>query len=260
MTLSSSVTLSLAAALVVLPLALVRSAAPWRSGATPAPAARQTPVGTVPPVAQPTPTLPAAKREPVRTAPPAAARPAPPGLNWDDAEALRRKIARIERRLRTGRPAADGPVAVSQREINSFFNLTMAERIPAGVSDLELLLMRDAVEARARVDLDRLKGQLPTAASGVLLLLSGTVPVEVRGKVVAVEGAGRLEVERATVGGMSLPPSLVVHLVSVSTRTAARPQGVDLLAPFPLPWTAREVRVEPGRLLVTFAAKAQDRP
>ena len=44
-------------------------------------------------------------------------------------------------------------------------------------------------------------------------------------------------------------------MVSLSTRNAKRPQGFDILAPFPLPWTARDVRLEPGRARVSFAAK-----
>jgi len=59
-------------------------------------------------------------------------------------------------------------------------------------------------------------------------------------------GTGRITVEEASVGGVSLPAGMVAQLVSMSTRTASRPQGFDILAPFPLPWTAREVRLEPA--------------
>jgi hypothetical protein len=185
-----------------------------------------------------------------------ARKPAPPGLSWDDADELSRKIARVQRRLRTGRPAAEEPVVVTQRELNSFLNLTHAARIPEGVSGLELVLLRDALDLRGVVDLDRVKGKLPSGgATSLLALLSGTVPVSLRGRLRAANGTGQIEVQEATVGGVSLPAAMVGQMVGMATRSASRPQGLDLLAPFPLPWTAREVRVEPGRLMVTFAQK-----
>ena len=58
--------------------------------------------------------------------------------------------------------------------------------------------------------------------------------------------------EEALVAGISLPPALVAQIVSQSTRSAKRPQGFDILSPFPLPFTARRVRLEPGRALVDF--------
>jgi hypothetical protein len=182
--------------------------------------------------------------------------PAPAGLSWDDADQVERLVARIERRLRTGRSAADGPVLVTERQLNSYVNLTLAPSIPRGVTGLQLRLAQGRLAAQAQVDLDRVKGQLPPGAvGGVLALLSGTLPVELGGRLVAANGSGRIEIERASVGGVSLPASLVAQIVSLSTRSARTPQGVDILAPFPLPWTAREVRLEPGRALVSFSSR-----
>ena len=91
--------------------------------------------------------------------------------------------------------------------------------------------------------------------AGLLALLSGTVPVDLQGRLVAANGTAHVEIEQASVGGVSLPASLVAQIVSLSTRNAKQPQGFDILAPFPLPWTARDVRLEPGRALVSFFAK-----
>jgi hypothetical protein len=59
-------------------------------------------------------------------------------------------------------------------------------------------------------------------------------------------------VEEALVGGISLPPTMLAQLVGQSTRSAKKPEGFDILSPFPLPFTARRVRLEPGRVLVDF--------
>jgi hypothetical protein len=212
-----------------------------------APASRRSPAQPAPAVARPPAPAPAAT--PLRP-------PAPPGLSWDDADEVARTVTRIERRLRTGRSAADETLVVTERQLNSYVNLTLASLLPAGVSGLQLRLQKDRLGAQAQVDLDRVKGQLPPGATGGLLaLLSGTVPVELQGRLVAANGTARVEIEQAIVGGVSLPASLIAQMVTLSTRNGQRPRGFDILAPFPLPWTARDVRLEPGRALVSFFAK-----
>ncbi len=182
------------------------------------------------------------KGQPVR-------RPAPAGLSWEDADYVAGTLARIERRLGAGKPASRQPIVVTERQLNSYVRL--AAKLPPALTNLELGLQKDALLARGSLDLDQVKSKMPQGA-GLLALLSGTVPVELRGRLWSAEGKGRVEVEQATVAGISLPPSLVAQIVSQSTKNAQRPQGFDILAPFPLPYTARRVRLEPGRALVEF--------
>jgi hypothetical protein len=174
---------------------------------------------------------------------------APAGLSWEDADYVTGTLARIERRLGAGKPASRQPIVVTERQLNSYVRL--AAKLPPAVTNVELGLQKDTLLARGTLDLDQVKSRMPQGA-GLLALLSGTVPVELRGRLWSAEGKGRLEVEQATVAGISLPASLVAEIVSQSTRNAQRPQGFDMLAPFPLPYTARRVRLEPGRALVEF--------
>jgi hypothetical protein len=142
---------------------------------------------------------------------------------------------------------------VTQRQLNSWVNLTLASKIPEGVSGLELGLEKDRVVARGMLDLDRLKSKIPQGTGASLLaFLSGAVPVELRGRFSSADGTGRVEVEEALVSGISLPPAVLAQVVSQSTKSATRPAGFDILSPFPLPFTARRVRLEPGRALVDF--------
>jgi hypothetical protein len=205
----------------------------------------------------PSPRRPAAAPARAPLAAPTPARPpAPPGLSWEDADQVSQTLARIERRLRTGRPAAERPLVVTERQLNSYLNLALATALPPGISGLELRISQDRLGAHALVDLDRVKGKLPPGATGGLLaLLGGTLPVELSGRLAATNGTGRIDVDQASVGGVSLPASLVAQIVSLSTRSAKQPRGFDIAAPFALPWTAREVRLEPGRALVSFFPK-----
>jgi hypothetical protein len=175
--------------------------------------------------------------------------PAPAGLNWEDADWVAGTLARIERRLGAGKPASREPIVVTERQLNSYVRL--AARLPPALTNLELGLQKDRLLARGTLDLDQVKSKIPQGA-GLLGLLSGTVPVRLSGRVWSAEGTGRVEVEEATVAGISLPPSLIAQIVSQSTKNPQRPQGFDILAPFPLPYRARRVRIEPGRALVEF--------
>ena len=178
---------------------------------------------------------------------------APAGLSWADADWVAETVARVERRLSAGKPASRQTIVVTERQLNSWVNLSLASKIPEGLSAVELGLQKDRVVARGVLDLDRVKSKVPQGAgAGLLTFLSGAVPVELRGRFSSAEGSGKVEVEEALVAGISLPPALVAQIVSQSTRSAKRPQGFDILSPFALPFTARRVRLEPGRALVDF--------
>jgi len=179
--------------------------------------------------------------------------PAPAGLSWQDADWLSDTVARVEKRLSAGKPASRETIVVTERQLNSWLNLSLAGKIPEGLTGFELRLQQDRLLARGMLDLDRVKAKAPQGlGTGLLAFLSGSVPVELRGRFSSAEGKGRVEVEEALVSGISLPPGVVAQIVSQSTRTGAKPQGFDILSPFPLPFTARRVRVEPGRALVDF--------
>jgi len=179
--------------------------------------------------------------------------PAPEGLSWEDADWVAETVARIERRLGAGKPASRQTIVVTQRQLNSWVNLSLASKIPQGLSGLEVGLDKDRVVARGVLDLDQVKSKVPPGAgAGLLALLSGAVPVELKGRFSSADGTGKVEVEEAIVAGISLPPAAVAQIVGQSTRSAKRPQGFDLLSPFPLPFTARRVRLERERALVDF--------
>ncbi len=189
---------------------------------------------------------PAPKGNPVRP-------PAPAGLSWADADWVAETVARVERRLGAGKPASRETIVVTQRQLNSWVNLSLASKIPEGLSGLEVGLQKDRLVARGTLDLDRVKAKVPQGlGAGLLAFLSGAVPVELRGRFSSAEGTGKVDVEEALVGGISLPPSLLAQIVGQSTRSAKRPEGFDILSPFPLPYTASRVRLEPGRALVDF--------
>jgi hypothetical protein len=143
--------------------------------------------------------------------------PAPAGLSWEDADWVAETVARIERRLGAGKPASRQTIVVTEKQLNSYVSLSLAAKIPPALSDIELDLQKDRFFAHGVLDLDLVKSKVP-AGAGLLAFLSGSVPVELRGRFSGADGKGRVEVEEALVAGISLPPAMVAQIVSQSTR------------------------------------------
>jgi len=182
---------------------------------------------------------------------------APSGLSWEDADQVAETVARLERRLKAGKPASREPIAVSERQVNSYVRLGLASKIPPSLSGLSFRFEPGRLVADGVLDLDAVRSKIPPSGPGTLLsFLSGTVPIALKGRFQGANGQGHVEIEEALVAGISLPSALLAQMVAQATRSAKQPQGFDLLAPFPLPWTARSVRLEAGRAVVDFAQDA----
>jgi len=186
-----------------------------------------------------------------------AARPVPPrpGLTWEAADALDRRLKAIESAYKARRRISTPSVVVLQAELNSWVNLTLAPQLPPGVSDLDLLLEKDRVTAKGIVDLDKLPVKQAAGASAwnPINYLSGRVAVELRGRLTTPEvGFGSFEAEEVRLATFPIPPSVVAQAVARSTKSAQHPEGFDILAPFRLPYAAKRVRLQPGKALLEF--------
>ena len=180
-------------------------------------------------------------------------RPAPTraGLSWAEADALTRKLADIEVRARRT-PRKAETVRVTQGEVNSFLNLTYAPEMPTGVTDVDVLFGMQKITARALLDLEQFRGTVEIPAFSPLALLSGRVPVELTGRFVNQDGFGAIEWESAYISSFRVPISMLEQIVVASTRTAERPEGFDIHAPFRLPYEVKSVRLEPGLAFLAF--------
>jgi hypothetical protein len=186
-----------------------------------------------------------------------APRPVPrPGLSWAEAEALDRKLTAIEKqRVVAPRKSRPETVTVTESELNSYLNLTMAEKLPKEVKNLEVhLLEHERLQANGLVDLDKVKAKVAATSSSwnPLLLMGGFVPVQLRGRLVNRDGFGSIVWEDVQVNTWSLPVSLLEQMVASATKKPDNPDGVDISAPFRLPYSVRRVRLETGRAFLEF--------
>src|SRR5687768_4886624 len=88
----------------------------------------------------------------------AQAPPAAPPLSNAAALTLAKKLASIEKRGRS-KPKGSGKaetVVVTEHELNSYLNLTLARDLPKGVSDVHFAIQRERLEATGQLDLDSL--------------------------------------------------------------------------------------------------------
>ncbi len=107
------------------------------------------------------------------------------------------------------------------------------------------------VSARAIVDLDTALKPNERGLLDPLAWLGGKVEVTAAGTLQAANGTGRLAIERATLGGVAVPTSLLQQLISYYSRTPDQPQGFKLNQPFALPAHIRAVETARGLATIT---------
>jgi hypothetical protein len=180
-----------------------------------------------------------------------------PGTSWADANALQVKLDGVAARQRQGR--AVPALTVTEGELNSYVNLSLAQQIPKGVRDVDLRIVDERLLARALVDITPFRGQV-TATGGwsPLSLLPDVVPVNVKARLVDVQdGFASLELEEVRMSSIPLPPGVLAQVVAASTKAPSRPDGFDLLAPFRLPYSVRRIRLSVGQAILEFLPPAK---
>jgi hypothetical protein len=141
---------------------------------------------------------------------------------------------------------------IEEGEVNAYLAHYLQAEIPPGISTPTLRIHGDRLlSATATLDLDALNASRPPAEGfDPVRLLRGSLAAKVSGRLVTENGTGRFELESAELGGIPLPRALVSQLVTRFSTSADQPQGIDLDAPFDLPSSIREIRVEPGQVTV----------
>lgn len=177
--------------------------------------------------------------------------PAQPAAAHDPAAELARKIEQI-RKPAPGKPGAPRSLELNEGELGAYLNGSLRGQVKE-VQDVSVRLERDRLAASGLVDFDQIRGKLPPLGPfNPLTLLTGRVPAEVVGRLLSADGFATFELESVQVGPISVPLTLVEQAVAASTKSADRPEGVDIHAPFRLPYQVRRIRLLPGRAVVEY--------
>jgi hypothetical protein len=179
--------------------------------------------------------------------------PARPPFSVADAESLGRKLEAIKQRNVAKGQKGRETVTVSESELNSYLNLKYAAQMPAGISDVDVRFKVDLVQARGLLDLDRVRDKMPAQSPwSPIALLRGKVPVELSGRLETRDGFGTLQIEEASIASVPVPMAFLEEIVSYATKNATDPDGIDLNAPFRLPYAMNRVRFELTRAVLYF--------
>jgi hypothetical protein len=175
------------------------------------------------------------------------------GVSWEEADSLARKMLALEKR-RVERSTKRETVLVTEGELNSYLTLAYAPKMPKGVTGVSVRLDQDRIEASGVVDLDQVGAAEKKEKSrwSIRSMLAPSVPVLLRGKLINQDGFGTLEWEEIRLSSLPLPLSALAQMVASATRSARYPTGWDIYAPFRLPYAARRIRLEPGRVFLDF--------
>jgi len=174
-------------------------------------------------------------------------------LTRGDATSMEQKLVMIAAR---GNMPAGGPrqlvrTSFTDREVNAFLKYSELVHLPAGVVEPRLTIA-DAghLEGRAIVDLDTIRKSKDRGMLDPLAYVSGQVEVVAIGTLRAANGQGTFDLQSATLGGVSIPKSLLQELITYYSKTPDSPSGFDLDKPFPLPAAIQTVETRRGTATV----------
>jgi len=174
-------------------------------------------------------------------------------VSRQQADSFVKKVAIINQRAAASPPStAARRTVVSESEVNSWFAYRGQDLIPKGVTEPKLTIIGNGrVMGVATVDLDAVSRQNASGSTFDLWkLVGGRMPISVTGVLQTKSGRGQFDLQSATLGGVPVPKALLQELLSYYSRSADRPDGVRLDAPFSLPAKIQQIEVGTGQAVV----------
>jgi len=166
-----------------------------------------------------------------------------------DAASMQKKVKAMAARGEKS-PSKSAPAlrtTFTDREANAYFKVYGHEFLPVGVLEPQVVIDEGGkVRGRAIVDID----QAWKDRSWLFSWIGGKVEVVAIGTLRAADGQGIFEIENTTLGGVSVPLSILQTLVSFYSKTPDHPRGFELDQPFELPSGIRSVETRKGAATV----------
>ena len=162
---------------------------------------------------------------------------------------MQRKLAAITARGTEppSTPARLLRTSFTEREVNAYFKYDGAVHIPVGVVDPQIVIADNGqLEGKAVVDLDAVRKAQPSAMLDLVAMFAGSVEVRAVGRLTTADGKGTFVLDRASVGGLPVPKSLLQSLVTHYSRNPDLPDGFNLDKPFDLPAAIRMIEMQRG--------------
>jgi hypothetical protein len=155
-----------------------------------------------------------------------------------DAARMKTKLTAIAERGSTPPKTGQPPLTTTftDRELNAYFKIDGPDVLPPGLENPQVTI-EDAsrVRGRAILDLDVVLKTRERSMFDPLAWLTGKTEITTVGLVRGAGGKGTVQIEGVTLGGITVPITLLQQIVNYYTRTPERPAGIDITKPFDLP-------------------------
>jgi hypothetical protein len=166
-----------------------------------------------------------------------------------EAASMQKKLAAIMTRAEKppSKPTAPLRTSFTDREANAYFKLFGPDILPDGLLDPRVAIDDGGkVRGRAIVDIDTAWKD----RNWLFSWMTGKVEIVAVGTLKSANGKGQFAIESTTLGGVSIPVSVLQTLVSSYSRTPESPRGFQLDQPFTLPASIRSVETRKGAATV----------
>tara|TARA_B100000949_G_scaffold234415_1_gene253413 strand:- start:1066 stop:1662 length:597 start_codon:yes stop_codon:yes gene_type:complete len=146
--------------------------------------------------------------------------------------------------------AGSRTVVFSERSLNGYLRFQGESFLPTGLSNVSVEIQEAGrLIGTGMLNLDEM-GDFPGGSTGVLQLLSGSLPVSIT---VAVEETGKrlhFTLEVVQIGPVTLPSTLAGLLVRRYSVSERYPDGFDVSAPALLPSAVQDIHIQQGRISI----------
>jgi hypothetical protein len=135
---------------------------------------------------------------------------------------------------------------LTESDLNAYLAAKIKERPRKDVESLRIEMKESIFTTFLKLDMDEVEVKGDSMAKSLLkALFRGKQTIEFDGRLTTDNGKATYEVERATLNGVPLPPSLVNSILSAVGRQQDPP--FDPTEPFDLPYAIKTVKVSPGK-------------
>ena len=146
--------------------------------------------------------------------------------------------------------AGSRTVVFSERSLNGYLRFQGKSFLPTGLSNVSVEIQEAGrLIGRGMLNLDEM-GDFPGGSTGVLQLLSGSLPVSITVAVEETDKRLHFTLEVVQIGPVTLPSTLAGLLVRRYSVSERYPDGFDVSAPALLPLAVQDIHIQQGRISI----------
>jgi hypothetical protein len=154
--------------------------------------------------------------------------------------------AKIDRIKKAEKVPGTRQVEVSEIELESYVLFVLKEDIPGRLETFDVQLTPGAVAADTRMTF----AADSTGNPVIDVFIAGTHTLFVKGRLRAINGVGKFDLDEVRLDGIPVPTILIESLIARYVKP--KYPEVDLNEPFPMPWGMESLSIAAGNATVEY--------